>query len=108
MKLSNRFKEEDKQIVWQHHPYCVICKSNDKCSLHHIFGCKEKNNNSIINSIMLCHKHHKEADGHNVSNRKYQSYLFSLSIPIILNSGYKLKKRDALFYQHNKAIINKT
>ena len=105
MQLKRRFKEEDKKRAWWDHPYCAICNSNENCSLHHILGCKSDNHDSILNSIMLCARHHVEADTKNVSDKEYQSKLFSRSIPIILNSGYVLVERDGLFYQQNKEII---
>lgn len=66
MKLRNRFDDADKQRMWQYHPYCVVCKSSQNCSVHHIDGCKEPMHRSLLNSIMLCHRHHKEADSFNV------------------------------------------
>ena len=68
MNLKNRFKEEDKIRYWIDHPYCAICRSNENCSLHHIDGCKQIYHSSILNSIMLCYKHHREADGHNTDS----------------------------------------
>lgn len=74
MKLRNRFREEDKIRVWVDHPYCVICGSNQNCSLHHIDGCKKSMHASIYNSVMLCHRHHKEADTHNTESPASQEY----------------------------------
>jgi hypothetical protein len=68
MRLANRFKEEDKMRVWVDHQFCVICSSNQNCSLHHIDGCKNEEHASIYNSSMLCHIHHKIADGHNTNS----------------------------------------
>ena len=65
MKLANRFNEEDKIRYWVDHQYCAICKSNQNCSLHHICGTESA---SIYNSIMLCYRHHREADSHNTNS----------------------------------------
>lgn len=98
MKLSNRFSEEDKIRVWLDHQFCAICTSNQNCSIHHILGTKS---DSILNGIMLCYEHHKEADGHNVSDKEYQSKLLKLTMQQVLKSGYELTKKDIDFYQQN-------
>lgn len=101
MKLSNRFKDIDKQRVWIGHEYCSICMSNQMCSIHHILGTVS---DSILNSVMLCHDHHKEADGHNVSDKEYQAPLLQYTMRQVLKSGYELTKKDIDFYQENKQL----
>ena len=98
MKLKNNFDEEDKIRCWSDHPYCAICGSNQGCALHH---CDSRTTNSILSSIMLCHKCHVIADSKNVSDEEYKTYLMKHSLPIILNSGYVLKKRD---YEYLKTV----
>ena len=67
MKLKSRFSEEDKAKYWIDHPFCAICGSNQMCSLHHIYS---TDSDDIKTSIMLCHRHHKMADGFNVRGGK--------------------------------------
>ena len=96
MKLSNRFDEADKIRVWADAPYCVLCRSNQGCSLHHIKGCKKDCYRSIYNSVMLCHDHHKEADGHNTDSevsREYQAMLLRATAQRILEAGYDTKTK---------------
>jgi len=97
MKLSNRFNEADKIRIWVDHQYCVICKSNQNCSLHHIAGCKSVCDSSIYNSSMLCNNHHKEADGHNTSSelsKAYQDKLRLYTHNLIQKEGYTNTKLD--------------
>jgi hypothetical protein len=101
MKLLNRFKDIDKQRVWLDTPYCVLCGSNNMCSLHHI---KSTESDSILNSSMLCHEHHKYADGHNQSDTEFISSLLQITIKIALRSGYELTKKDIEFYQQHKHL----
>lgn len=98
MHLKNNFDESDKIRCWGDHPYCALCGSNQGCALHH---CDSRTTKSIMSSIMLCYKHHKEADGHNFSDEEYKSMLMKHSLPIILNSGYVLKERD---YEYLKTV----
>ena len=104
MILKNRFKEEDKIRVWGSNPYCAICGSNYICSLHHILGTES---DSILNSVMLCINHHKEADGHNVSDQKYQAPLLQYTLRQALKEGYELTKKDIHFYNKHKTMYNK-
>ena len=99
MKLKNNFKDEDKIRVWSDHPYCAKCGFNEGCALHHIDGRKSS---SIFNSIMLCHKCHKEADGHNVSDEEYKRSLNMISLPIILKTDYKMSKVDREYLESIK------
>lgn len=97
MKLRNRFSEIDKHRVWEHHKFCVICKSNQNCSLHHIDGCKEKIHSSIYNSVMLCHNHHKEADSHNTASPLSQAFragLRNYTYRLIEKSDYQKTTND--------------
>lgn len=98
MHLKNNFDEEDKIAVWLYHNFCCLCGSNQGCSAHHI---DSRKTNSILSSIMLCHKCHVIADSKNVSDEEYKTYLMKHSLPIILNSGYVLKKRD---YEYLKTV----
>lgn len=104
MNLPNRFDQEDKIIAWGYHPYSVISRININCSLHHIDGRKKPYHASICNSVMLTGEEHKYADGHNVSDEDYKKYLTSLALPVILNSGYKLKKID---YEYLESIADR-
>jgi hypothetical protein len=103
MKLANRFDDVDKQRVWLDHQFCSICSSNQICSLHHILGTCSS---SILNSIMLCFKHHKEADGHNVSDKEYQSPLLQYTMRQVLKTNYELTKKDIEFYKSNIDLYN--
>lgn len=71
MRLKNRFKEEDKIRVWVDHQYCGLCKSNQRCSLHHIDGTVSS---SIYNSIMLCDNCHRRADAHNTPSKASEDF----------------------------------
>jgi hypothetical protein len=106
MKLANRFDDVDKQRVWLDHQYCVKCGSNQICSLHHVTGSKMPNTDSILNSSMLCHIHHKEADGHNVSDKEYQSPLLQYTMRQVLKTNYELTKKDIEFYKSNIDLYN--
>lgn len=100
MKLQNRFKDEDKIRVWVDHQFCALCGLNQNCSLHHILGTES---NSILNSIMLCYECHKKADGHNVSDLKFQAPLLQYTIRQILKSNYEMTENDIEFYKiHHK------
>ena len=100
MILSHRFKEEDKCRVWTGREYCQVCGSNQNCSLHHIIGCKEDNSDSILNSIMLCNKCHKEADGHNVSDISFQEKYINITLKVADSEFYDWVKRDFLFIEN--------
>jgi len=94
MKLKNRFKDEDKIRYWVDHPYCVICKSNQGCALHHIDSTVSA---SIYNSVMLCDRHHREADTHNTDSplsREYRAKLRNISYEIIEKVGRIRTKED--------------
>lgn len=100
MKLGNRFTEADKIRVWVDHQFCCICKSNQNCSLHHIAGCKDPEDQSIYNSSMLCHNHHKEADGHNtasVLSKAFQDQLREYTYKHIQKQGYTNKPIDEAY-----------
>ena len=103
MILSKRFKEIDKHRVWEDHKFCAKCGSNQNCSLHHILGTVS---DSILNSIMLCYEHHKEADGHNVSDKEFQAPLLQYTIKQALKEDYKLKIEDLFFYKTNILLYN--
>lgn len=102
MKLKNRFKEIDKQRFWIDHAYCVICLSNRMCSLHHIFG---TSSSSILNSSMLCMKHHRYADGHNVSDKKFQKKLLRITLKRSIIIKWQFSKIDLVFLQNEKDLI---
>lgn len=51
---------------------------------------------------MLCYEHHREADGHNVSDIKYQARLLQYTIRQAIKSYYELTEEDIHFYNHNK------
>lgn len=104
MQLKNRFKEEDKIRVWSQRQYCQLCGSNAVCSLHHILGTES---DSILNSIMLCHKCHKYADGHNVSDTLYQSSLINITLVIVKDEEYEFVQRDLDFIKtcEQKGIV---
>ena len=48
---------------------------------------------------MLCHKHHKIADGHNVSDKKLQQRYLDLTMLIVQEDDYQLVKRDYEFIE---------
>jgi len=99
MKLSNRFKDIDKQRIWLDHQYCAITGLNEMCSLHHIYGTLS---DSIFNSIMLTHDEHKKADGENTAEtgnkrrQRYLNYTFNL---IKKNSNYQIQDKDRKFLE---------
>jgi hypothetical protein len=99
MKLSNRFKEEDKIRVWVDHPYCALCESNQGCALHHIDGTKSS---SIYNGIMLCYNCHKIADSHNTQSQLSTAYRSKLRV-IAYN---RVKKSDHIDNQNDKDYQN--
>lgn len=103
MKLANRFSDDDKLRYWVDHPYCALCMSNQGCSLHHIDGCKKPMHSSIYNSIMLCHTHHKEADGHNTDSPKSEAYrarLRGYTFKHIEKNGGSHKECDEHYLNH--------
>lgn len=101
MKLANRFKEEDKHRVWEDHKFCAKCGSNQNCSLHHIVGTES---DSILNSIMLCYTHHKEADAHNVSDVEFQAPMAQYTIKLALREQYRFVDRDIKFYEEHRNL----
>jgi len=101
VKLANRFKDIDKQRIWLDHKFCAICTSNQNCSIHHILGTVS---DSILNGIMLCYEHHKEADCHNVSDREYQAPLLQYTMRQVLKQQYELTKKDVDFFSTNKHL----
>lgn len=97
MQLKNRFKEIDKMRVWLDHPYCVLCGSNQGCSLHHIDGCKNKEHGSIYNSSMLCTIHHKIADGHNTNSplsKEFRDNLRKITFAKVIRSNHINNQND--------------
>ena len=96
MRLSNRFREEDKARVWGDTLYCALCGSNDNCSVHHIYGTVSS---SIFNGIMLCHVHHKEADGHNkhVQGDKRRIRYLTIAIRACSKADHAITKKDRDF-----------
>jgi hypothetical protein len=99
MKLSHRFDPEEVARIWVYEPYCADCGSNDKCSVHHIYGSKGENNDSIFNGIMLCYNCHKKADGENIhqtGNKLRQKYL-TITLSKVAQSDHKMQDRDRLF-----------
>lgn len=103
MLLKNRFKEEDWHRVWEDHKFCAECGSNQNCSLHHI---KSTESDSILNSIMLCHEHHKIADGHNQSDKKFISKYLKYTIRQALKNDYQFTENDVNFYKQNEGCYN--
>lgn len=111
MQLQHRFEEEDKARVWVYHPYCAVCQSNQNCSLHHCYGCKEKYTDSICNAVMLCERHHREADGHNIhtTGDPFRINLLGIALRQIAKVGYEFKERDKMFllsvYEDVKKVL---
>jgi len=64
MKLSNDFSPYVKSLFFEIQRCCLVCGSNQRCSVHHIFS---RISSSMFNGITLCDLHHKEADCFNVS-----------------------------------------
>jgi hypothetical protein len=102
MQLQNRFKDIDKQRVWLDHAFCVLCNSNQGCSAHHIMGCDNHEDSSILNSSMLCADHHRYADGHNVSDGKFQAELLKITMIQVLKSEYIFTDLDKEFLMKHK------
>ena len=107
MKLSNDFKNIDKQRVWLSIPYCALCGSNEGCAVHHIYGRSGKYNNSIFNGIMLCFKHHKKADNHNsnCTGDKRRIMYLRISIGAVTNSTHKVNEQDKKFLEDKKEDV---
>jgi 5-enolpyruvylshikimate-3-phosphate synthase len=94
MKLANRFKEEDKIRVWVDHQFCVLCGSNQNCSLHHIDG---TTSSSIYNSAMLCYNCHKKADTHNTQSplsKAFRGKLRNITYNLVKKSGHIDNQND--------------
>jgi hypothetical protein len=106
--LKNRFKEEDKILVWSDLSCCAICASNIGCSIHHIDGTIS---DSVFNSILLCFKHHKIADNFNISSgykgEKFREKLTYIAFKFVLKSGYTLKERDYIYLEKIKDRIHR-
>jgi len=95
MKLNNRFPEEEKIRCWIDYQYCILCGSNQMCSLHHIDGCKQDYHRSIFNSAMLCHDCHKIADAHNTDS------------PLSVEYRNKLRTKANFIVEKNKTTKTK-
>jgi len=96
-KSTNNFSEETRSLNI-HEPYCEKCKSNDKCSLHHIYGRISK---SAVNAIYLCHKCHAEADKFNrttgIKGTQFRKELLKTRLKNLTKWGYTFKKEDMDF-----------
>ena len=105
MKLSHRFTEKDKATIWINNPYCVICNSNQGCSTHHNYGSKGTYNNSIFNSVMLCHDCHVRADRENIHavgnefRRNLLYYSMRQVMKMVSKGVYEIKERDIKFLE---------
>jgi len=55
---------------------------------------------------MLCYEHHKESDGHNISDVEYQKPLLQYTIKLALKEGYEFNQNDLEFYKNNKKLYN--
>jgi len=88
--------------VWQDHPYCAICGSNQNCSLHHIDG---TTSSSIYNSIMLCHIHHKIADSHNTQSplsQEFRANLRRITYARVIRSGHIDTENDKIYNENHR------
>ena len=110
MILQNNFSDWVKSWFWSNHNFCMKCSSNDKCSIHHIFG---RSSDSILNGVVLCDKCHRIADGVNTGgyigeefrrDLMFVSWFFLFSIPDFLNLLPKdeLKKMKEFILTHKK------
>lgn len=99
MKLKNDFDREEIVRLWDFQNWCEVCKSNEMVSYHHIRG---RTSSSVMNSIPLCITCHKEADGHNVSDKEFQDKLLKYTKKRADILGYKLKEKDKDFLNDTK------
>jgi len=108
MKLGNRFNQGRKTRMWIDDPYCALCGSNQNCSVHHIYGCKEKHSSSLINSIMLCEMHHRQADTHNTHEcgDEHRIKYLSISLPRFVRYGFSFLKEDKGFIKSVQEDVN--
>ena len=97
MHLSNDFSKKDREI-WFYNQQCALCNSNQGVTLHHIYG---RASNSILNSIPLCHDHHKNADCHNTSEQGNEHRIKYLSIALrqVIKSWHVFTKNDTDFLE---------
>jgi hypothetical protein len=104
MILSNRFNKTDMQRIWQDLSACAICYSNQNLSIHHLYGCKGKHNNSPVNSVLLCYPHHKEFDCINTHTTGDERKIEVLGIILkqIAKSNYKFVQNDYDFIESIK------
>ena len=108
MRLSHRFKEEDKIRFWIGHPYSILSRSNDKCSLHHIYSCGFDSADSILNSSMLDHVEHKEADCFNSGgsgSKEYRQQLLKLTLQRAVKIGWEFTEKDKEFLEYVKEDV---
>ena len=96
LKLRNNFTDEQKAVwAWDYWCHAPNCKSNIGVSIHHIFG---RVSNSILNSIPLCDKCHR--------NYTFldKSELLKTTIRFLCdpNNGYEFTKKDIEFYNTYK------
>jgi len=106
MILSNRFNKTDMQRIWQDLSACAICRSNQGCSIHHIYSTVSS---SPYNSILLCQKCHTLADSHNTFQMGDENRIFYLSIALkyVSKSGYKNTQKDIDFLNSIKSDFMK-
>jgi hypothetical protein len=93
------------QRIWGDLSCCAICSSNDNCSVHHLFGCKGHHNNSPLNSVLLCHSHHKEFDCINThaTGDKKKIEVLMIILKYVAKSDYKFVQNDYDFIESIKS-----
>jgi hypothetical protein len=95
--MTNNFTQETRALnVFDN--YCRKCKSNNNCSLHHIYSTISS---SAINSIWLCEECHKEADGFNritgMKGTDRRRELLKLQLTFLVEQDYRFKDVDKEF-----------
>jgi hypothetical protein len=105
--LSNRFDDEEKARVWIYNPTCANCDSNQGVAGHHIYGCREKYTDSIVNCIFLCHLCHQEADGQNLhqTGNPLQIKYLGLALRQVVKSGHEFTEKDKRFLESVEADV---
>ena len=101
--MANDFNKHDIQLIWQSHPYCAKCGSNQGCSFHHNYSRRMPHTASMYNAICLCVVCHKEADAHNTGSRQskeFQQELLKLIFNQVTNSYYEVKQVDKDFLKY--------
>ena len=95
--MANDFNKHDIQLIWQSHPYCAKCGSNQGCSVHHIMSRRMPHTNSVYNAIPLCITCHRKADTMNTGSKQSKAFrqqLLKKTFHYVSISSYEVKQVD--------------